>query len=157
MFRSILPAAIVALAGLLPLQSAAQAGACRNTMDEENCVRVLACVGAQGVVFDGHAYGWEQGVVKGLLSSGVPCGGQWSANGPMGTGFAQMQCGDGVTGEVIYFKQDSLTGTAIGRGKTSRGEAIRIWSGRNVLEYLRREGGRERAILPCESGDIPVS
>jgi hypothetical protein len=32
-----------------------------------------------------------------------------------------------------------------------------MWSGNNVLAYLRGDTGERIAMLPCDGGDIPIS
>lgn len=49
--------------------------------EQKNCVRVRACVGDQGLWFDGQAHGWDAGEVLGVLSNGVPCVGKWTSRG----------------------------------------------------------------------------
>jgi hypothetical protein len=115
----------------------------------------LACVGKKGSYFDGRAKGWDTGTVAGQLDDGTACSGQWTARGPFGFGLAKLICQDGVTAKVIYYYMDNLTGTAIGRGSTSDGRAIRIWSGQNVLRYLTPKG-TIGAKLPRGSNPIPV-
>jgi len=152
MFRTILPV-IICLAG--PLQ--AETASCENIPgSQDNCVRVLACIGDQGLHFDGQARGWDTGPVTGTISNGVNCKGNWTADDPGGAGFGQMTCEDGLKIEVLYYTQDNETGTAIGRGTDSIGQPVEIWSGQNVLEYLTPDGSVS-ARLPCMSGPIPMS
>jgi hypothetical protein len=150
MFRHGLPAALI----LLPL-SAMAGGTCENIpYSQTNCVRVLACVGDQGVTFDGQSRGWDQGTVAGAMSDGVTCTGKWSSDGPLGTGISNLTCDDGTTVDVIYYAEDGITGTVTGRGIDSKGRAIQVWSGENVLQFLT---GADGPALPCVQGDIPVS
>jgi hypothetical protein len=131
--------------------------ACENTRDDNNCARVLACFGLQGVYFDGQARGWGRGTLAGQRNDGVVCGGTWEAGtGPWGSGVARFRCEDGTQGQVMYFTQDPETGTAIGRGMDSTGRHIKGWSGHNVLEFLG-EGDALNAELPCSTVPIPIS
>ncbi|MEM9871998.1 MAG: hypothetical protein AAF822_12140 [Pseudomonadota bacterium] len=131
--------------------------ACENTRDQNNCARVLACVGRDGLWLDGQARGWNSGSVAVQRSDGVVCAGTWAADdGPLGSGTARFECSDGSQGRVIYFSQDSLTGTAIARGMDDMGRHIRAWTGENVLQYLG-DGDVEAAKLPCTDAAIPIS
>ena len=132
-----------------------QPAACNNIpYSQDNCVRVLACVGDSGVYFDGTARGWDTGPVSGATSIGTTCSGEWRNDGPGGTGLSSLVCSDTTKIDVVYYFQDDETGTVIGRGIDSRGRFIRVWSGGNVLEFLTEDG---QAVLPCVFGDIPIS
>ncbi|MEL6959442.1 MAG: hypothetical protein AAGL89_10870 [Pseudomonadota bacterium] len=136
--------------------SAQDLGVCQNLpFSQSNCVQVLACIGEDGLWFDGKARGWDQGTVTGMRSDDVLCKGTWNSNGPMGTGIGEMTCQDGTDVNVIYYNQDNITGTVIGRGFDSDGRQIQIWSGENVLQFLTAPGAFGPA-LPCVFGDIPV-
>lgn len=152
MIRLILPAIIAASSA-----AAQDSSICRNVpFSTKNCVRVLACVGDQGVIFDGQARGWDAGGLTGQMSDGATCSGAWDSNGPMGTGLARLSCSDGTNMDVIYFNQDNITGTVIGQGQDNAGRAIRVWSGENVLQFLTPQGAFGPA-LPCVQGDTPIS
>ena len=132
------------------------APACRNLpYSDANCARVLACIGAAGLWFDGEARGWDTGIVTGRRSDAVPCAGHWRSGGVLGTGTARLQCADGLSVDVLYYTQDNVTGTVTGRGQDSVGRAVIAWSGTNVLRYLTPEGavGPE---LPCGPAPIPL-
>lgn len=152
MFRPVLPV-IICLAA--PLH--AETDICVNVpYSQDNCVRVLACIGDQGLHFDGQARGWDVGPVTGAISNGVSCTGTWTADGPGGAGMGKMACEDGLEIGVIYYAQDSETSTVIGRGSDSIGQPVQVWSGENVLEFLPPDGAVS-ARLPCMSGPIPMS
>lgn len=130
--------------------------ACENIPhSQENCVRALACVGDQGLYFDGQATGWDEGLIQGQLSDGTQCGGNWDSRGPMNTGRAILQCDDGTDITVLYYTQDSETGTVTGAGEDTKGRKIRAWSGNRVLDFLR--DGTNEPALPCAAGPIPLS
>lgn len=165
MFRHALPVAIylTQAAGAetlgLPVIGREEAGpllpACvERRFSQENCVRVLACVGDEGLWFDGQARGWEQGLIQGFISDGTPCAGTWNSNGFLGTGFADVTCQDDTTMRVIYHTQDGETGTVIGSGRDSQGRAIRAWSGLYVLDFLRGDG--DTLELPCGPAPVPI-
>ncbi|MDA7423759.1 hypothetical protein [Thalassococcus lentus] len=123
---------------------------------QQSCARILACIGVDGLYFDGGAFGWDTGVVLGSRSDGVPCAGEWRSGGLFGSGTAKMECEDGLTVGAIYYSQDSETGTALGRGSDNLGRGIIAWSGENVLKYLTPDG-RPSAELPCGPTPIPIS
>ncbi len=122
----------------------------------QNCVRVLACIGTEGLWFDGQAIGWDSGTVRGATSDRSPCTGTWNADGPMGMGVAELRCDNGLSANVLYYNQDNETGTVIGAGQDNRGRGITVWTGTNVLDFLTPDG-RPAARLPCGGGAVPVS
>lgn len=166
MFRALLPVALIACAGSAPAQTLSVPGldgqspapsACSNIpYSQDNCVRVLACIGDAGLWFDGEALGWNQGAVRGRISDGSGCTGKWRSDGPMGTGLATLECDSGLAADVVYTTQDNETGTVSGIGRDNSGRAIRVWSGENVLDFLTPRGS-VGAELPCEAGPIPIS
>lgn len=169
MFRLVLPASLslflfssahaedLNIPGLSPDAQTLELPACENTRDENNCARVLACIGKDGLWLDGQARGWNTGTVAAQRNDGTVCAGVWAADsGPFGSGTARFECNDGSVGRVIYFTQDDQSGTAIARGMDSKGRHIRAWTGQNVLEFLG-DGNVEAAKLPCSDAPIPVS
>lgn len=139
MFRLALPAALCATTAL--------ANPCENhPHSQKNCVRVLACWDGKTQWFDGQARGWDQGTVAGTLSDGQTCAGWWRSGGPMGVGLGQITC-DTLSADVIYHTQDNETGTVIGSGRDTTGATIQIWSGLNVLDFLKDSDEIPR--LPC--------
>lgn len=152
MIRTVLPAII-----LLSPAMVSASGVCQNIpFSPDNCVRVLACIGDQGLTFDGQGRGWDTGTVTGMMSDGVTCNGTWTADGPLGTGIAGMTCSDGTSVDVLYYSQDNITGTAIGSGMDNKGRSVQVWTGENVLEFLTDDFASGPA-LPCIQGDIPIS
>ena len=150
MIRRILPVTICFAAPVA-------AETCENVpYSQENCVRVLACIGDQGLYFDGEARGWDEGPASGVISNGVTCSGTWTADGPFGAGMGQMTCESGIDIGIIYHTQDNETGTVIGNGSDTLGRPIQIWSGQNILEFLTPDGAVSPR-LPCLSGPIPMS
>lgn len=127
---------------------------CPMTSDRQNCVRVLACIGDEGVWFNGRAFGRGEGTFSGTTSDGQQCAGTWVSRNFFGLGQADVTCENGQTGRVLYTYQDEHTGTAVGQGSMHSGEKIKIWSGTNVLEYLRGDTGERIAYLPCSGGPI---
>lgn len=130
---------------------------CPMTGDQQNCVRVLACIGDKGRWFHGRALGRGSGTLAGVTDDGVSCAGTWTARNVMGLGQADVACDDGMTVRVIYFYQDEWTGTAIGRGISATGEVVKSWSGTHVLDYFRNGAPVGEARLRCGEQDIPIS
>ena len=134
--------------------SAQSATHCPMTADDSNCVRVVACIGNDGVWFNGHALGRGEETFSGTTSTGLMCEGTWMSRNAFGLGQADVMCDDGSKGRVFYTYQDEYTVTAVGQGAMHSGERIKIWSGTNVLEYLRGDTGERIAYLPCDWGAI---
>ena len=165
MIRAVLPVAFCVLGASLASQTLnlpsvtsngkAPSYSCDNIpSDQSSCVRVLACVGDEGVYFDGAARGWDTGTVTGFMSDGTDCTGTWTSGGMGGTGLSSLTCDGDLTADVIYYSQDNDTGTVIGRGRDSLGRSLKVWSGLNVLAYLSESG---EPALPCTTGSIPIS
>jgi len=118
---------------------------CQNIVGNTgNCVRILACIGENGLYFDGFARGRDAGSLMGHTTAGIQCFGHWRTGGLLGSGSAELTCTDGVTANLIFYTQDSLTGTVIGRGIDSENRVIRAWSGQNVLQFLTGLNGQPR-------------
>jgi hypothetical protein len=140
---------------VLPQNLSAQSAThCPMTADNANCVRVVACIGDEGVWFNGRAFGRGEGTFSGTTSTGLMCEGTWMSRNAFGLGPADVMCEDGRAGRVFYTYQDEYTGTALVQGAMHSGEKIKIWSGTNVLEYLRGDTGERIAYLPCDGGAI---
>lgn len=161
--RLFVPVSVFVFLQLAALAAIAQSGqlsarTCPTTDDQNNCVRILACIGQQGNWFNGRAYGRGKGALLGVTSDGAQCTGVWTSRNAVGLGQAMVQCDDGMRVTVLYTYQDEYTGTAIGRGVSNRGEIVRAWSGLNVLDYLRDpESASPEVSLPCGPVDIPIS
>ena len=129
---------------------------CENRVGStENCVRILACVGNEGLWFDGQAWGWDTGTIIGYLSTGEACQGTWTSCAWFGGGESSISCTDGTKGRVYYLSQDGRTGTVIGNGVDNHGRHLKVWTGTHVLEFLSK-GGRGPE-LPCTETAIPIS
>jgi hypothetical protein len=76
---------------------------CPMTGDQENCVRILACLGEEGRWFHGRAFGRGEGTLAGVTDDGVACTGQWTSRNIVGLGQADVSCDDGATIRVIYY------------------------------------------------------
>jgi hypothetical protein len=141
-----------------PDRSVHQSGACDTTNDQSNCARVVACIGVDGNWFNGRAFGRGEGVLEGRLSTGASCKGHWVERNLLGLGQADVECDDGMTTTVLYTYQDTYTGTAIGHGRSNRGELVEAWSGRNVLTYFQNQNPDNTVItLHCGLSAIPLS
>lgn len=121
----------------------------------ESCVRILACVGSEGLWFDGRAMGWDAGTVEGKLSDGHNCTGEWRSGFAFGTGRSVVSCTDGSRGHVLYYIEHNETGTVEGSGLDTKGRKLRVWTGLNVLEFLKGKDGVPR--LNCGTTAIPIS
>lgn len=123
---------------------------CRQEIgNPESCVHVIACIGTE-TLFVGGSIGWDKGRIEGRLDTGVICGGDWDN----ATGRARFACEDGTAGVVQYLHQDGITGTATGIGRTEDGRTVEAWSGKNVIDYIRRETGE--VTLQCGPATIPL-
>lgn len=130
---------------------------CENIpYDKANCVRALACIGSDGVYFDGQAHGWDTGIVIGFLNNGTPCQGNWVAGGPNIPGEATLICEDGTEANVLYHTLNNETGTVIGSGFDNQGREITAWSGEKVLQFLTGPDD-DSPVLPCGPAPIPIS
>lgn len=130
---------------------------CENTpYEKSNCVRALACLGSEGVYFDGQAHGWDTGIIIGFLDDGTPCNGEWVAGGPQTPGRASMICENGVEANVLYHTLNNETGTVIGSGSDNQGREITAWSGEKVLQFLTGPED-DTPVLPCGPAPIPIS
>ncbi|MCA8883740.1 MAG: hypothetical protein KDA50_08345 [Rhodobacteraceae bacterium] len=155
---SVLASETLQLDGLTPkVDPKATLPACANIpYDKGNCVRALACLGNEGVYFDGQAHGWDTGIVIGFLDDGTACQGNWVAGGPQTPGRANLICENGVEANVLYHTLDNETGTVIGSGSDSLGREITVWSGEKVLQFLTGPDD-DTPVLPCGPAPIPIS
>ena len=81
--------------------SAQSATHCPMTTDDSNWVRVVACLGDEGVWFNGRAFGRGEGTFSGTTSTGMMCEGMWMSRNAFGLGQADVMCGDGRNGRVF--------------------------------------------------------
>jgi hypothetical protein len=81
--------------------SAQSATHCPMTADDANCVRVVACIGDEGVWFNGRAFGRGEGTFSGTTSMGLMCEGTWMSRNAFGLGQADVMCEDGA--RDVYF------------------------------------------------------
>ena len=108
-------------------RAALEARVCENVPYlQANCVRVLACVGSDGLWFDGEARGWDTGGIRGVTSEGTAYTGTWDSRGFGGVGIGELTCQDGMTADVVYTSQDPETGTVIGAGRTDDGRQVKV-------------------------------
>ena len=155
MFHRLLPA-LAFYAAALPVFSETL-DACVMTDDQSDCVRVIACIGDKGRWFQGRSFGRGTGTLAGRINDGIICSGSWTSSNAFGLGQADVKCSDGMTASVIYYYEDSYSGTAIGRGYSSDGQLIESWSGEHVLDYFRDGSPDAEAILKCGDYGIPIS
>lgn len=145
---------VVVFAGAMPV---AGQDLCDMTDDQENCTRVLACIGTDGRWFHGRAFGRGKGELTGRTDDGATCSGVWTSRNVVGVGQADVTCSDGTSVRVIYYYQDEHTGTARGLGRTNQGETVKSWSGNHVLDYFRENAPDAKARLVCGRTEIPLS
>jgi hypothetical protein len=146
---------LLPLSLLLASPALAESETCSLYDPPEPCVRVLACVGGDGLWFDGRAYGAREGRIEGQMSDGTICGGSWTVRNFMGIGRSDLNCDDGREARVYYTYRDRRTGTATGSGRSNFGESIKVWAGEEVLAYLAADGAPP--LLPCRGGDVPLN
>lgn len=115
----------------------------------DSCSPIVACMPGDGVYFVGRAVGWNSGTLAGETNTGVTCTGTWTVRNMVGLGQADFACDDGLEGSVIYYYQDSLTGTARGSGLTNRFGRVQGWSGHNIVPFLDARTGRVDGELMC--------
>lgn len=165
MFRLLLPVVVCLIAApvlsdtiILPeigITPQAAPEPCPNVPGSQaSCSRILACVGNDGLWFDGRAVGWDAGIVTGRMSDGSTCEGEWRSGFAFGTGRSVVSCSDGSRGQVIYYIQHNETGTVEGRGVDTMGRGLKVWTGLNVVDFLKDASGRPR--LPCTDDAIPI-
>ena len=154
MFLRLLPLGLLLVCGTA---QADDTGLCPMTDDQDNCVRIIACLGDQGTWFQGRSFGLGSGELVGVFNTGVTCTGHWTNSNSLGVPQADVTCDDGMTVTVYYFHQDAYTGTAKGRGLTSTGEIVEAWSGEHVLDFFRNGDPTADAILQCGTFGIPMS
>lgn len=120
----------------------------------DSCAPIAACMPGDGVYLVGRAVGWDYGTLGGVTNTGVSCIGTWDTRGIGGVGRVSFECEDGLSGRVIYYSRDSLTGTAHGRGMTNALSQIEGWSGEFIEEFLRADTGQLDGGLMC--GEVPM-
>lgn len=156
MFRPALPA--FALLALTFPATAQEDLPCKTTPDNSSCAWVFACIGPSGRWFEGRSIGRGQGRLDGKTSDGVACSGSWTNGDGLGAlPMAMFSCQDGTQGSVVYFHQDQYSGTAIGRGTTTRGQTVEVWTGEHVIDFFKRGSPRDQALLLCGEEAIPIS
>ncbi|GFE49252.1 hypothetical protein So717_10050 [Roseobacter cerasinus] len=122
-----------------------------------NCVPMVGCVGREGDYFTGRAIGWNKGTLDGQTRSGAMCSGGWEINEFTGQGHAAFECDNGTAGVATMTYQDMQTGTATGRGYTTDGDLLEIWSGHNIRRFLKDRDGSVEGNLTCGDVVVPVS
>ena len=53
-------------------------------------------------------------------------------------GRAEFSCEDGLAGKVTYRHLHKESGTASGRGRTSDGHVVQVWSGHRLLQFCKQ-------------------
>ncbi|WP_071798239.1 hypothetical protein [Natronohydrobacter thiooxidans] len=122
--------------------------------DASSCSPVVACMPGDGVYLVGRAIGWNEGALEGVTNTGLSCSGTWRIGQSLRLGHAEFSCDDGLAGQMIYYYQDSATGTARGTGLISGFGRIRAWSGHNIRQFLDQSGARVEGEVMC--GETPM-
>jgi len=81
---------------------------------------MVGCIANQEATFTGRTNGYLKGEIVGIMSSGMFCSGEWSANPANSGGTGTVACADGTTLSVGFQDYDRSDWTLIGKGKTSQ-------------------------------------
>ena len=73
------------------------------TADDANCVRVVACIGDEGVWFNGRDFGRGEGTFSGTTSTGLMCEETSMSSNTFGLGQANVKCEDGRKGLFFLY------------------------------------------------------
>lgn len=131
---------------------------CKTTVgDTASCSPLVACIGSSNMYFTGQAHGWDTGTLIGTTNAGFACTGTWKARNALGLGQAEIGCSNGLRAIAYFTYIDGDTGTVIGHGTTSDGQAIQLWSGQQIQQFLINETGDINARLMCGNAEIPLS
>lgn len=154
--RALVASLLAACAAIAAAPALADPDCSGDMGDATFCAPILACLETSGVPFTGVAQGWDAGALFGTLGTGAVCTGDWRSRTRLGFGQARFSCDDGQAGTVLFTYQDSVTGTATGRGLTDKGEPVRAWSGHNIRAFLSAETGAVDPTLMCGGSEIPL-
>ncbi|MCV3270121.1 hypothetical protein [Roseobacter sinensis] len=158
MLSRIAPVAAIALCPALASAGPKVDMSCQDDIGTpENCVPLIACIGGEGNYFTGRAMGWNEGTFAGDTQAGPSCSGAWTSQNSLGLGQAVFECDNGTSGVAFFTYQDSLTGTATGQGLMSDGSRLRVWSGRNIRQFIANKSGDVDAALTCGEVVVPIS
>jgi hypothetical protein len=117
------------------------------------CVPLVVCVEATGEILRGVAIGRDAGAILAMSDTGAVCEGTWRRSF-MGLGLAEFACSDGRSGTSAFTWFEPESGTAVGSGRFSNGEAARFWSGNNLERYFREVAPDERQRMACSPADM---
>ncbi len=132
---------------------------CENHIGSpESCSRFVGCLGDRGAYFQGYARGWNYGPLTAITSEGATCTGTWKYANIFGIPQADIICDNGEGGRLFAYYQDSLTGTAMAKGRSTKGRLVRMWSGKNLKKYFSTaKPDREFPIMHCGPAQVPIS
>ena len=83
--NNLFPATVLFALLVFPQNLSAQSAThCPMTADDANCVRVVACIGDEGVWFNGRAFGRGERTFSGTTSTGLMCEGTWMSRNAFG-------------------------------------------------------------------------
>ncbi len=123
-----------------------------------SCSRFIGCLGDQGAYFQGYSRGWNSGTLTARTSEGANCTGTWKYANMFGIPQADIFCDNGEGGRLFFFYQDSITGTARGKGRSNKGRIVEMWSGENLKQFFTTaEPDREFPVMHCGPADVPIS
>ncbi len=144
---------------LLPLLSDEPDNPCEHLPgNPSSCSKFVGCIGDQGSYFWGYSRGWNTGTLSARSSEGASCSGTWKYANIFGIPQADLFCDNGEGGRMFFFYQDSVTGTAQGKGRSNKGRLVEMWSGNNLKQFFRRGAAEtEFPTLHCGPAAIPIS
>ena len=128
-----------------------------NKGTDGTCVPFAGCIGDQGEYFTGRALGWDKGPLSVRSSTGTLCTGDWIVRPASGSGRASIVCDDGTKGTAEFTYQHPETGTAVGEGQMSDGRSLKVWSGRNIQQFLAATSGTADSKLSCGGVMVPLT
>ena len=127
----------------------------RCTLAEGYCVPIVACIERSSEFFQGRTYGQSSGTFAAHSSKGTACYGEWK-RAALGMGVGEFVCGDGRTGNVVFYYLDKNTGTALGKGTTNQSQNIRFWAGHNLPRYFGQHGVAAE-VMSCGDASVPLT
>ena len=140
--------ALFCIALLGSCSEAQKTGIAENcTLDNNYCTPFMGCIDTNSILFIGNTFGRFGGPLEAKTNQGAICKGDWTRNAQGGR--AQFTCDDGRSGKVSYTSLHRPTGTAVGNGRTNRGEAIDVWAGFRIIDYLARDERLNQDVARC--------
>ena len=142
MFRPILPV-IICLAGPLSAQSSARC-------DPHQCDHVLACIGMDGLRYDGVAIGnGPVNTIRGQLNTGVTCTATRMRFNKPYAGKITLSCDDGTRTMADYDAAYLGAGYSYGQSVTADGRHVRMWVAHDMMGALSDQSADSPANASC--------